>query len=748
MINTQYITLNMIPSGVLPVLHCSQYDVGRPLGMVVYNGGEAVDLDTYTCTIEATRTDGIAITAAVTTSGNVGAFATTATMTNKMDKYPAKLVLFDSNSRRVASLAFVMCVTPATMDENAESIEEDESLYQQYTGTVQALIADINTHIADMLFDTCVEMKASTTLETGMLCQTAGYHAVNDAGGALYRIYNTVPASHYETLANGLYAMLILRDHVTPQMYGATGDGVTDDVTAFNNALSSGKTVFVPRANYYLSSIIYTDDSQVIEDNGIYTDKALIISKKIKNGGISVKTEKIIRITESSIINNGRVMQASCYDSTNDRVVVAFAAADTDPATLVAYDTSFETILLTTEVSATSHFNDLTYNPNTHKIYTPARPTEDSVYIINPDTLTVERSITVDFGGIIKRFSYDTDNDIYYASGDDYIKIYDSEFNEIESYSIDFDVADLEDETGVPQANIILQSSLVVNGQFLMLWNESEGTTFQNVWITQFDYANKTTKQNITFRSVTGFDEAESIFVINDLLYILSSQGRKCYLCSFPLQNIDQATAAGDREIEIESGTDVNILDTPGVYVCGANNDAQSLINCPATNAFRLYVLKNSTGNYLIQIYTTIIGDFYLRYYRHDTGLWYNTASFERNVNIKSTLTPATNVSVNYVFRSLNGNLVTLAGRMCVRGDLANKGSNSVILSGFNIPNPTVNGVVTFIGVDNNTVGNGESAMYYFYIKENGDMINITPITANVDIRFTVTYMIPNATGV
>lgn len=140
----------MTPSGVLPVLYCSQYDIGRPLGMVVYSGGESVDLSTYTCTIEATRTDGTAITAAVTTDGNIGAFVTTATMTNKVDKYPAKLVLFDSQSRRVASLAFIMCITPATMDENAESIEEDKSLYQQYTEVVQAAIAEIRTDIADL----------------------------------------------------------------------------------------------------------------------------------------------------------------------------------------------------------------------------------------------------------------------------------------------------------------------------------------------------------------------------------------------------------------------------------------------------------------------------------------------------------------------------------------------------------------------------------------------------------------------
>lgn len=150
MIRTQYINLNMIPSGVMPVLYCSQYDVGRPLGMVVYNGAESVDLSGYTVTIEGTRSDNTPITAAVTTEGNIGAFATTATMTNKADQYLMKLVLTDASENRVASLAFVLCVTPKTMDENAESIEEDRSLYQQYTGTVQALIADIRSQLTDL----------------------------------------------------------------------------------------------------------------------------------------------------------------------------------------------------------------------------------------------------------------------------------------------------------------------------------------------------------------------------------------------------------------------------------------------------------------------------------------------------------------------------------------------------------------------------------------------------------------------
>lgn len=178
MIKTQYINLDMTPSGVLPVLYCSQYDIGRPLGMVVYNGGEAVDLDSYTVTIEATRSDGTAIVAAVTTDGNVGGFATTATMTNQADKYLAKMVIVDSSENRVASLAFVMCITPKTMDENAESIEEDRSLYQQYTIAVQALIAEIREDLEATKEDLAAEKVARAAGDSTL----SGY--INDEAAA------------------------------------------------------------------------------------------------------------------------------------------------------------------------------------------------------------------------------------------------------------------------------------------------------------------------------------------------------------------------------------------------------------------------------------------------------------------------------------------------------------------------------------------------------------------------------------
>lgn len=173
---TQYIDLNMVPSGYPPVVYMSQYDVGRPVGFVVSASGSAVDLDSYTVTVEGTRSDGTAFTVPVTTDGNVGAFETTATMTNKADRYPAQLVITNSGGDRIASIPITMMVVKAAMDENAESIEEDRTLYQQYTGTVQSLIADIR---ASLSAEAGTRSAADTALQNSISAETAARMAAD-----------------------------------------------------------------------------------------------------------------------------------------------------------------------------------------------------------------------------------------------------------------------------------------------------------------------------------------------------------------------------------------------------------------------------------------------------------------------------------------------------------------------------------------------------------------------------------------
>ena len=108
------------------------------------------------------------------------------------------------------------------------------------------------------IYTNVAEMIADTELINGQTVRTLGYYAVNDGGGALYRIYSTAPSTHYETLANGLYAELINTDQVTPQVFGAHMDGVTDDASAINAAaqyaISINKPLYLLKGVYYSSA--------------------------------------------------------------------------------------------------------------------------------------------------------------------------------------------------------------------------------------------------------------------------------------------------------------------------------------------------------------------------------------------------------------------------------------------------------------------------------------------------------------
>lgn len=83
-------------------------------------------------------------------------------------------------------------------------------------------------------FENVATMKSCLTLIPGDVVQTLGYYEANDGGEGLYKIKET-SVNYYETLSNGLVAELEIGNSVTPEMFGAHGNGISDDSTAFNN---------------------------------------------------------------------------------------------------------------------------------------------------------------------------------------------------------------------------------------------------------------------------------------------------------------------------------------------------------------------------------------------------------------------------------------------------------------------------------------------------------------------------------
>ena len=119
-------------------------------------------------------------------------------------------------------------------------------------GTLQQLIASyLQTQI---IYDTTLDMIADAEhLENGVRVETLGYRTIDDNGAAFFVIKNTGTADGKSVIAldGGLYAHMVYKhDFVTPEMFGAYGDGVNDhdDSEAIQFAFDTGKVVeFSPK---------------------------------------------------------------------------------------------------------------------------------------------------------------------------------------------------------------------------------------------------------------------------------------------------------------------------------------------------------------------------------------------------------------------------------------------------------------------------------------------------------------------
>lgn len=113
-------------------------------------------------------------------------------------------------------------------------------------GILQEIITTyIQSNVA-WTFDNVAEMKLATNLIAGSYAQTLGYHTIGDGGGATYYITDTGTANEEDVIAVGsLYANLVLPDRLTPQMFGAYGDGTHDDTSIIQDCIDfvSGKPV-------------------------------------------------------------------------------------------------------------------------------------------------------------------------------------------------------------------------------------------------------------------------------------------------------------------------------------------------------------------------------------------------------------------------------------------------------------------------------------------------------------------------
>ena len=208
----QTINVDVTPSLFQPTLYYHQGDVGRELSIIISSKDGYSIPSGAVAKIQATKPSGFGFSIEGTITGNTVSFSVTETMSDECGKFPAQIevsnngvVLFTANFRIVVQRN----VHPDwTVDGDMEH-PEIKDLDQAITIAVDNWLDD--------------HPEATTTVQDWSLS--------------------------YKKLEKGTLGF------VTPEMYGAVGDGVADDIIAIRTAIQSGKPVYFSNS-YYISEPI------------------------------------------------------------------------------------------------------------------------------------------------------------------------------------------------------------------------------------------------------------------------------------------------------------------------------------------------------------------------------------------------------------------------------------------------------------------------------------------------------------
>lgn len=187
----------------------------------------------------------------------------------------------NNNAEAVEELQKLFVELKTFVDDYFENLDVQEEINNKLDqmaedGQLTQLIAQFLSLNAVMSFTSVASMKLAENLVNGSTCETYGFYATNDGGGAKYLVRTITnddvvdEKTIIELYDNYLIAELIKEDTMNVKQFGAKGDGITDDTTSVQCALDYVKNVRVPAGTYMVDAvtqIALNDDNHLTIDN-------------------------------------------------------------------------------------------------------------------------------------------------------------------------------------------------------------------------------------------------------------------------------------------------------------------------------------------------------------------------------------------------------------------------------------------------------------------------------------------------
>ena len=169
-------------------------------------------------------------------------------------------------------------------------------------GTLASLINNPLNHVT--AYDTIVEMLTHSALLEGSKIYCSGADTINDGKGGHFRIRarlstDVIDNNNLYLIDGGLKVAERLMNnylYITPEQFGAKGDGITDDTEAIQNAINNNNIIAFKAGSTYLTGTISIQKDITIIGNG-----ATIKSKSVNTSLYLYAWDKNIN---NVIINN------------------------------------------------------------------------------------------------------------------------------------------------------------------------------------------------------------------------------------------------------------------------------------------------------------------------------------------------------------------------------------------------------------------------------------------------------------
>lgn len=257
------VKVELFPGTPSPIVHLSENDVGDTLAFELIYKGQPVNVPNGSVVkFKGTKKDGLGFTVdSSNVSGNVVSFVVSEDMTSCSGVVESEISIILSNNKHGT------CNVVLIVEKNPHSDGTQDGSYPQIVSEMRELVEQIegDAETASNAATVAVGAK-NVVLEIQQDVHQYTADAIDDWLDAHPEVTTTVQdGAITETKLYDALKLKVIKDYVTPEMFGAVGDGVTDDSQAIQNAINSGKVVKFSKKIYLVSSPITIEQYSTIK---------------------------------------------------------------------------------------------------------------------------------------------------------------------------------------------------------------------------------------------------------------------------------------------------------------------------------------------------------------------------------------------------------------------------------------------------------------------------------------------------